>query len=125
MTHTERDSLGYLYRAVRDLLDATTEAICNIHGEHPHDESELPEHLRDAVRMVDTANEIIAFEGYLHGVHREAFYSTGQPVATTYLYRQAEPQDDGTSRIVMAEAQAHHYIDGGRFHPLHRKQDAA
>lgn len=119
--HTAEDSLIYLNNAARILLDLAEDDIHGVyHLEHAFETEDLPEHLAAAVSALRTAARIITAETALHGLNRRRFYSNGTPTTGTYQEAGAEPQDDGTHRIVMHDVTFDRYPDGQQTHPLFR-----
>lgn len=119
--HTAEDSLIYINRSVRGLLDLAEDDIHGVyHLEHATDTDDLPEHLAEAVSAMETAARIIKAETTFHGLNRRRFYSNGTPTAGTYQEPGLEPQDDGTHRIVSHDVTFDRYPDGQPGHPLSR-----
>lgn len=119
--HTAEDSLIYLNNAARILLDLAEDDIHGVyHVEHAVETEDLPEHLAAAVSALRAAARLITAETALHGLNRRRFYSNGTPTTGTYQEAGAEPQDDGTHRIVMHDVTFDRYPDGQQTHPLFR-----
>lgn len=119
--HTAEDSLIYLNNAARILLDLAEDDIHGVyHVEHAVETEDLPEHLAAAVSAMRAAARLITAETALHGLHRRRFYSNGTPTTGTYQEAGAEPQGDGTRRIVMHDVTFDRYPDGQPDHPLFR-----
>ena len=119
MTHTERDSLLYLLHSVTHLLNYAQETISGVYTENAPDD--LPAHVEEGLEMLRTVEEIINYEAALHNADDPRLsYSTGQPVTVIEQHPYAEPQDDGTTRIVFHDMHTAPYPDGGRTHPTCR-----
>ena len=121
MTHTERDSLLYLRHSVNHLLNYAQETIAGVHTENASDD--LPDHIEEGLEMLRTVEEIINYEAAFHNADDPRLsYSTGQPVTFIEQHPYAEPQDDGTTRIVFHDMHTAPYPDGGRAHPTCRAE---
>lgn len=123
MNHTPEDSLIFLNREVIALLEAADEEIHGVSTEYISDTEELPEHIQTAVAIVDTARKLISHEAHVHGLALRATYSNGIPVREHYQKPGYEPQDDGTTKLVIHDYVANLYPDGERHHPATRKEN--
>lgn len=119
MTHTERDSLLYLCHSVNPLLNYAQETIAGVHTENVSDD--LPDHVEEGLEMLRAVEEIINYEAAFHKADDpQLSYSSGQPVTVIEQHPYAEPQDDGTTRIVFHDMHTTPHPDGGRTHPTCR-----
>ncbi|MBD8030804.1 hypothetical protein [Corynebacterium gallinarum] len=118
--HTAEDSLTFLDREAVGLLEAADEEIHGVSTLSMVDTPDLPEHVQDAVSMIHTAIKLIRMEAGLHGARNKATYSTGAPTSEVRQEPGREPQDDGTTRLVMHDVHYGLYPDGHHNHPAFR-----
>lgn len=121
--HTAEDSLTFLDREVVGLLEAADEEIHGVSTLSMVDTPDLPEHVQDAVSMIHTAIKLIRMEAGLHDARNKTTYSTGAPTSEVRQEPGREPQDDGTTRLVMHDVHYGLYPDGHHNHPAFRKEN--
>ncbi|AGG67636.1 hypothetical protein [Corynebacterium callunae] len=122
-THTPQDSLVFLNHEVVGLLEAADEEIHGVSTETALNTDELPEHLQNGIAMIHTAQNLIRLEVGVHGLAGRAKYSNGTPVREHYQKPGTEPQDDGTTALVIHDYVTTLYPDGFRRHPAFRTED--
>ncbi|MBD8029212.1 hypothetical protein [Corynebacterium gallinarum] len=118
--HTAEDSLTFLDREAVGLLEAADEEIHGVSTLSMVDTPDLPDHVQDAVSMIQTAIKLIRMEAGLHGARNKTTYSTGAPTSEVRQEPGREPQDDGTTRLVMHDVHYGLYPDGHHNHPAFR-----
>lgn len=118
--HTAEDSLTFLDREAVGLLEAADEEIHGVSTLSMVDTPDLPEHVQVAVSMIQTAIKLIRMEAGLHGARNKTTYSTGAPTSEVRQEPGREPQDDGTTRLVMHDVHYGLYPDGHHNHPAFR-----
>lgn len=118
--HTAEDSLTFLDLEAVGLLEAADEEIHGVSTLSMVDTPDLPEHVQVAVSMIQTAIKLIRLEAGLHGARNKATYSTGAPTSEVRQEPGREPQDDGTTRLVMHDVHYGLYPDGHHNHPAFR-----
>lgn len=118
--HTAEDSLTFLDREAAGLLEAADEEIHGVSTLSMVDTPDLPDHVQDAVSMIQTAIKLIRMEAGLHGARNKTTYSTGAPTSEVRQEPGREPQDDGTTRLVMHDVHYGLYPDGHHNHPAFR-----
>lgn len=122
-THTPQDSLVFLNHEVVELLEAADEEIHGVSTETALNTDELPEHLQDGIAMIHAAQKLIRLEVGVHGLAGRATYSSGTPVREHYQKPGTEPQDDGTTALVIHDYVTTLYPDGFRRHPAFRTEN--
>lgn len=117
--HTPLDSLTYLRYNLELLIGVAQEDIAGVNLPDPPDDDDLPDHLKEALELLDDAKDILRYETNLHQANTVT-YSTGQPTRMVTERPAFEDDDNGVSHIFYQDVESYPYPDGGTLHPLIR-----
>lgn len=123
MNHTPEDSLIYLLHEAIFLLEMVDEEIHGVNTGPILETEDLPEHIQEAVSIIQTVRNLIRLEANVHGLIHRPEYSNSIPVCEHYQKPGSEPQADGTTKLVMHDYVTTLYPDGFRGHPVFRKEN--
>lgn len=116
--HTQHDSLAYIGHAIHNTGHAILEMLYGAYSDGPEMMCE------EAAEALEALIRTISAECDVHDAARITRYSTGVPVMERSQKTAAEPQGDGTTRLVFHDVLSFPYPDGGARHPIHRSTKA-
>ena len=121
--HNPLDSLTYLRNNLDLRIGVAQEDIAGVNLPDPPDDDDLPDHLKEALELLDHAKDILKYEADLHRANTVT-YSTGQPTHMVEEQPAFENDEDEVAHIYFQDVHSYPYPDGRKLHPLARKDHA-